>query len=252
MYNVYKTKQFRRYLKDDTIDDGAQFTGMHFGRHAIVVGPTGSGKTSWLCNLIFQSDRGRRKQYEHIVIVTAAQEVLYTALKDMLGERLTFVTNLADLELDEGDHAQVQRLVVFDDMITADSKSMKRISDIFIRGRKMGAGISAVFLAQSFFKIDKLIRAQASYLIFLKIASVPNLKRIFAEFDPGIEVPVFMRIFRNAVREQFSVFKVDTRTNDLNRKFARGWTEFYRVADEGNEPLPLSQVRVFEHSAILN
>ena len=60
-------------------------------------------------------------------------------------------------------------LIVFDDMI-ADMESNKKLSSIvtelFLRGRKLN--ISLVFISESYLKVPKFIRLNATYYFILK------------------------------------------------------------------------------------
>ena len=63
---------------------------------------------------------------------------------------------------------------MFDDMIT-DIESNKKFSptviELFLRGRKLN--ISLVFISQSYFKVSKTIRLNATHYLIMKI---PNKK----------------------------------------------------------------------------
>ena len=54
-------------------------------------------------------------------------------------------------------------LVVFDDLVFSD----KKISTFFTQSRKIN--VSCVFIAHSFFKVDKLLRDNLDYIIFTKL-----------------------------------------------------------------------------------
>ena len=65
-------------------------------------------------------------------------------------------------------------LIVFDDMI-ADMKSNKKLSpivtELFLRGRKLN--VLLVFISQTYFKVPKTIRLNATHYFMMKI---PNNK----------------------------------------------------------------------------
>ena len=65
-------------------------------------------------------------------------------------------------------------LIVFDDMI-ADMKSNKKLSpivtELFLRGRKLN--VLLVFISQTYFKVPKTIRLNATHYFMMKI---PNKK----------------------------------------------------------------------------
>ena len=61
-------------------------------------------------------------------------------------------------------------LIVFDDMI-ADMESSEKLSpivtELFLRGRKLN--ISLIFIPQSYFKVPKTIRLNATHYFIMKI-----------------------------------------------------------------------------------
>ena len=62
-------------------------------------------------------------------------------------------------------------LFIFDDQLTESVAKQKAISDLFIRGRKQNA--SAIYITQSYFDTQKLIRKNCDYILLKKI----NTKR---------------------------------------------------------------------------
>ena len=59
--------------------------------------------------------------------------------------------------------------------------------ELFIRGRKIGKGLSLIYLSQSFFKIPKIIRQQFNYLFLLKLSSGRDLNLILSDFSLGVD-----------------------------------------------------------------
>ena len=70
-------------------------------------------------------------------------------------------------------------LIVFHYMI-ADMESNKKLSpivtELFLRGRKLN--ISLVFISQSFFKVPKTVRLNATHYFIMKISNKRELKQI--------------------------------------------------------------------------
>ena len=118
---------------------------------------SGSGKTQWLLILIAKMDN----TFGHIYVCYRAFEPLYQFLEKQMGpDKITFFTQmgkfpaLSDLPRDK------QILCVFDDCVNYSDKEQGIRKDFYIRGRKIGRGISMCYLSQSFFKIPKQIRLQ--------------------------------------------------------------------------------------------
>ena len=103
-----------------------------------VVAPSGTGKTQWLLNYISKS----YNTFGHIIVVYKSSEPLYEFLRNKIGSKhITFYTKLTDLpapnDLNMGDK---QVLLVFDDCVA--EKDQRKIEEYFLRGRKVGGGIT--------------------------------------------------------------------------------------------------------------
>ena len=76
---------------------------------------------------------------------------------------------------------------MFDDMI-ADMESNKKLSpivnELFLRGRKLNALL--VFKSQSYFKVPKTIRLNATYYFFMKIPNKRELQQIASNHSSDI------------------------------------------------------------------
>ena len=69
-------------------------------------------------------------------------------------------------------------LIAFDDMI-ADMESNKKlnpkVTELFLRGRKLN--ISLVFISQSYFKVPKIIRLNATHYFIEKFLTKEHFKK---------------------------------------------------------------------------
>jgi len=127
-----------------------------------IIASSGGGKTQFLLNMLSKM----QNTFGHIFVVYKAPEPLYEFLQKQIGaDKITFFTQLAkfpplgDLPKDK------QLLVVFDDCVTYAEKDQNIIKELYVRGRKIGRGISMACLSQSFYKIPRLNRLQFNYLI---------------------------------------------------------------------------------------
>ena len=115
-----------------------------------IIGASGSGKSNTVLNIIAQfSDT-----FNRIIIFTKnKKEPLYEYLevkipqKDEL-EIFEGLDGLNKMDL-EKEFNKGQTLIIFDDMCL--EKDQHQIEELFIRGRKLGEGISLCYLSQSFF-----------------------------------------------------------------------------------------------------
>ena len=78
-------------------------------------------------------------------------------------------------------------LIVFDDMV-ADMEVNKNVSaiviELFLRGRKLN--ISLVFISQTYFKVPKTIRVNATHYVIMKILNKKVLQQIVSNHSSEI------------------------------------------------------------------
>ena len=102
-------------------------------------------------------------------------------------------------------------LIVFDDRKT-DMESNKNISpkvtELFLRGRK--PNISLVFISQSYFKVLKTIKLNATLYFIMKIPDRKELQQIASNHALGIYFKDFMKLYKDYTKELYSFFANDT------------------------------------------
>ena len=190
-----------------------------------IIGSSGGGKTQMLLNLIAKMN----DTFGHIHVVYKASEPLYEFLEKKIGAKfITFYTKLTDLPpITDFPHKDKQQLIVFDDQVNEPDKLQQIIKEFYIRGRKVGQGLSLCYLSQSFFKIPKIVRQQFGYLILLKLSSIRDLNLILSDFSLGVDRKQLAAVYKDATSEQFQFLKVDIDNPDNNKKFSRNFTDFY-------------------------
>ena len=108
-------------------------------------------------------------------------------------------------------------LIVFDDMI-ADVESNKKLSPIvtefFLRGTKLN--ILFVFISQSYFKVPKTIRLNATYYFFMKISNKRELQQITSNHSSDIGFKDFSKLYEDYTKNQYSFFVNDTTLSSGN------------------------------------
>ena len=84
---------------------------------------------------------------------------------------------------------------MFDDMI-ADMESNKKLSpivtELFLRGRKLN--ILIVFISQSYFKVSKTIRLNATHFFIMKILNKRELQQIASNYSSDVDFKDFMKL----------------------------------------------------------
>ena len=84
---------------------------------------------------------------------------------------------------------------MFDDMI-ADMQANKKLSpivtELFLRGRKLN--ILIVFISQSYFKVSKTIRLNATHFFIMKILNKRELQQIASNYSSDVDFKDFMKL----------------------------------------------------------
>ena len=85
----------------------------------------------------------------------------------------------------------------------ADMESNKKLSpkvtELFLRGRKLN--ISLVFISQSYFKVPKTIRLNATQYFIIKILNKRKLQQIASNHSSDIDFKVFMKLYKDHTKE---------------------------------------------------
>ena len=228
MINFYETKNIKQFL--------TEYENPHFDSHQIkvpfrisVIAASGSGKTQWLLNLISRMN----DTFGHIYICYRASEPLYQLLEKGVGsDKITFFTQLSKFILPQDVPKDKQILMVFDDVVNYAEKDQKIICEYYVRGRKIGKGVSMCYLSQSFFRIPKIIRLQCNYLILLKLGSKRDLNLILGDYGLGVDKEELMAIYRDATKIPFDFLKIATDERDDNKRFSKNWTGFYAIGSD--------------------
>ena len=231
MINFYESKNIKQFL--------TQYENPNFDSHQIkvpfrisVVAASGSGKTQWLLNLISKMD----STFGHIYVCYKAPEPLYQLLEKGVGsDKITFYTQLSKFIQPSEVPKDKQILMVFDDCINYTDKQHELIKEYFIRGRKIGRGVSMCYLSQSFFRIPKIIRLQCNYLILLKLGSKRDLSLILLDYGLGVDKEELMAIYKDATQIPFDFLKISTDERDDDKRFSHNWAGFYSIGSDSDD-----------------
>ena len=108
-------------------------------------------------------------------------------------------------------------LIVFDDMI-ADMESKKKLSsvvtELFLRGRKLN--ILLVFISDSYFKVPKTIRPNATHYCIIKIPNKREPLQIASNHSSDIGFKDFMKLYKDYTKEPCSFLVNDTNLSSDN------------------------------------
>ena len=192
----------------------------------VIVAPSGSGKTNFLCNLLALFSRAPGT-FHHITIVTRNKdEPLYKWLES-LNDRIKVVEGLENTPLLDKMDKDFNNMVCFDDLVL--EKNQTRIANYYIRARKLNC--SVLYLSQSYFGVPKIIRQNCTYLILLKLSGARELNLILSEGGLGIDKNELLRIYKDATAEKFSPLIIDYEA-DPGQRYRKGFTEFVTVRED--------------------
>ena len=97
-------------------------------------------------------------------------------------------------------------LIVLDDMI-ADMEANKKLSpivtELFLRRRKLNS--SFVFISQSYFKVPKTIRLNATHYFTMKILNKREPQQIASNHSSDINFKDFMKLCKDYTKEPYSL-----------------------------------------------
>jgi ABC-type oligopeptide transport system ATPase subunit len=224
MINFYenkKVKKFVKVVKNPSFDA----TQIELRSRLLCVGASGTGKTNFLVNYLVASPMTFGKV---IIVSKLIEEPLYQFLKDELKGSIVFYSldQLPSLNeyTDSQKGEEMETLIVFDDLVN-DLKKDSKVKDYFIAGRK--CGLTMLFLTQSYYKVEKVIRGQLNYLIMLKVSSGKDLKMILSDYSLGITPDELVEIHTEATKEPLSFLKIDINTPNKDKKFSQGFKDFF-------------------------
>jgi hypothetical protein len=234
LINFYELEGVKKHLTE-SFNPNFHLTQIKIPCRIGVVAPSGIGKSNFVMNFIRLSSQGEGT-WSHIFIVHKIDEGLYDYLKEQCKDQITFYKKLSDLPApkdlmkDKVSHGGMP-LIIFDDIVT--EKNQKIIEDYFIYGRKInnGIGCSCLYLSQRYFAIPKVIRAQFSYLIILKIREKNDISAILRDCSVGLDKDEFMEAYEYCTKEEMNFMKLDLTQRDDNKIISKNFTQFIPLSD---------------------
>lgn len=190
---------------------------------AVVCAPSGSGKTSFVANLIKLFSAGKGTFAYITIIVRDSDEPIYKYLSSV-SDAIQVKENLHNLpDLNKTDK-DVASLVIVDDMQNTKLADQSRVLDYAIRCRKKN--VSFMYLAQNFHIAPIVLRRNCNYIIILKLSGEREVKCILREFGLGLTKEQLLKMYNYATSEKFHCFICDCESNDINHKYRKDFTEY--------------------------
>ena len=194
-----------------------------------VSAPSGSGKSNFLVNLIHLFSQGRGTFSDITIVTRNKDEPLYNFLTSKC-EQIQVKEGLHSIPaLDKMDKRE-NHLVCFDDLVLARDQSA--IINYYIRARKLNC--SVVYLSQSYFDIPGIIRKNCSYMVFLKIGGLREIKTILRDFSLGCSKEQLVNLYEYATHEKLSPLILDLEAPKSER-FRKGFTTILNPSQFGED-----------------
>ena len=213
------------HLKNETKVD------KNFKQHYILpnsmiclIGGSGSGKTNAILNWLSKCPD---KFYQIIIFnANSTDEPLYNLLKEKIPEIENYsdIDELPDLKTFEQDKKH-EKLLIIDDFINLPSKSMKKILDYLIAGRK--SGFSCLCQSQNYTSIPKIMLRNIHYFILFRLNDNISINNIIRNHNlENIDKNVFKKLYLDATAEPLNFFMVDLRGKKETR-LRKNFTQMY-------------------------
>jgi hypothetical protein len=188
---------------------------------AIVVAPSGSGKTSFVANLIKLFSAGKGTFSNICIICRDADEPIYKYLSSVSDsiQVKEGLHNLPDLAKSD---KETSTLVVIDDQ--QNQKNQTRVEEYYIRCRKKS--VSIMYLAQNYYVCPIVIRRNCNYVVILKLSGEKEVKMILKEVGLGLSKEQLLNMYKYCTNDKFNTMIIDCESNDVAKKYRHNFTEY--------------------------
>lgn len=225
--NFYDVKGVKKFMKD-THNPNYKIHGIKVPFRMLIIGSSGSGKTSTLLNLI----KVMSNTFMRICVITKdKQEPLYQYLHHVTGgdKGNVSIENIDEKGLPDLKefNSENNSLIILDDLVNESAKKQQPISDYFIRARKKG--VSLVYISQSFYAIPKMIRNNVNYIILKQVSSKRNLEMIMKDFSIGVSKEDAHAMYKDATKDFTSFLLLDL--DKPSAPFRKGFDFNYPISD---------------------
>ena len=181
----------------------------------MMVGPTGSGKTTILMEFL------HRKQAFHRIIIfsgSTTDEPLLNALRESMDgvEFIQDADELPELSDMNDDEKHYEKLIVFDDMINLTKKQLLKIQKWFNSSRKYG--YTAICMVQNYTDAPLQIRRNCKYFMIFKLNDLNTINQILKNHNTnGDDKSHILSLYHQATANPKDFFTIDLTEQGVGR-----------------------------------
>jgi ABC-type dipeptide/oligopeptide/nickel transport system ATPase component len=191
-----------------------------------IIGSTGSGKSTALVDFL---SRKNNAFYQMIIFSGSTKdEPLYNFLKSKIPdiEIMDNVDELPNLTDFNDEDKTTEKLIVFDDFMNLDNKSLKKIQKFFCSARKYG--FTCVALVQNYFDTPIQIRRNIQYYWMFRLNDTKAINSILKANQQNYDLDEIKLAYYKATEEPKNFFMIDYLDND-EKRFRHNFLDFIHI-----------------------
>ena len=185
----------------------------------LTVGPTGVGKT----NSVIEFLSRKNSQFFEIIIFTGSSkdEPLYNFLASRI-DGIKLIDDANELpkveDYKDSEDKDLEKLIIFDDSVMEDKKTLKQIQKFFMCARKLG--FTCIFLAQDYTSTPIFIRRNIHYIQIFKLTDMRDVKNILSKHAMDVDVNCLKNMLLSCTKNkgQFLTIAVNEPPNSKYRQ----------------------------------
>lgn len=208
---------FYEYIKSDATPNPNYDTHkIPLNFRMLVACASGGGKSNYILNLLSQFTG----TFTKIIICTKSDEKLYDYLLEKIkkGIEIYYEGKIPEItKMPKGQSA----IIIFDDLVT---NNIKAVNEQFIRGRKLN--YSSVYITQSYFRTDKLIRLNVNFIAFGYGMIKRDIKLALSEYSMGISLDELVELYNKITSQKMNFMLIDLESRTIRKNIIEIVREF--------------------------